>query len=285
MLQSSHSAQLTVLDDFLQHVFLPAKAASLELLVAHLVFPRTNPCSSPSPVDDKTPVTHRTLHHVYPSIIHQFSQLDARAKMSTDGQLSLVCCDARSRVLSFLVLHSVAEEFLHHYSSQPLLLFSWILVRLRHEMLLRRSPTVNPIQSFQRLDFFAHLRSLPTTVEPLRSLSVCNRCCTSASSSRCMSSSMRALHSSECGFVTLCAPSARVVQASHSDVGPYRATSCFRMYQRLCCGVLTIALGKGIIIAGTGGGLTSGSPPMSIHGTPRHFRTNSLSHCWSAVFR
>ena len=96
---------------------------------------------------------------------------------------------------------------------------------------------------------------------------------------------MRALHSSECGFVNLCAPAARVVQASHSGVGPYRATSCFRMYLRLYCGVLTIASGIGITIAGTGGGLTSGSPPMSIHGTPRHFRMNSLSDCWSAVFR
>ena len=60
MLQSSHSGQLTVLDDFLQHVFLASKAASPELLVAPLVFPRHD-------------------------------------------QLSLV----RSRVLSFLVLHSV----------------------------------------------------------------------------------------------------------------------------------------------------------------------------------
>ena len=53
------------------------------------------------------------------------------------------------------------------------------------------------------------------------------------------------------GFVTLCAPAARVVQASHSGVGPYRATSCFRMYLCLCCGVLTIASGIGIITAGT----------------------------------
>ena len=103
------------------------------------------------------------------------------------------------------------------------------------------------------------LRSSPlasTTVELLRSLSGCSRCCTSASSSRCMSSSMRALHSSECGFVTLSAPAARVAQAAHSGVGPYRATSCFRMYLRLCCGVQTIDSGKGITTAGIGGGLT-----------------------------
>ena len=66
--------------------------------------------------------------------------------------------------------------------------------------------------------------------------------------------------------------------------GPYRVASCFRKYLRLCCDVLTIASGKGINTAGTGGGLTSSSCPMSIHGTPRHFRMNSLSHCWSAVF-
>ena len=128
------------------------------------------------------------------------------------------------------VLLTQIEEFLH-YSSQPLFLFSWILVRLRHEMLLRRSPTVDPIQPFQRLDFFAHLLS-STSVEPLRSLSVRKFCCTSVSSSRCMSFSMRALHSSECGFVTFCAPATRVVQASHSGVGPYCATSSFRMYLR-----------------------------------------------------
>ena len=57
-------------------------------------------------------------------------------------------------------------------------------------------------------------------------------CCTSVSSSRCMSFSMRALHSSECGFVTFCVPATRVVQASHSGVGPYCATSSFRMYLR-----------------------------------------------------
>ena len=32
---------------------LASNVANLELLVTHLVFPRTNPCSSPLPVDDK----------------------------------------------------------------------------------------------------------------------------------------------------------------------------------------------------------------------------------------
>ena len=58
---------------------------------------------------------------------------------------------------------------------------------------------------------------------------------------------MGALHSSECGFVTLCAPPARATQASHPGVGPYSATSC---------SVLTIASGAGNTTAGTGG-LTS----------------------------
>ena len=178
-------------------------------------------------------------HIIIKDVIHDF------ALHSSGRQLAILLIFSNLVLFRHLlaqfawVLLTQVEEFLH-YSSQPLFLFSWILVRLRHEMLLRRSPTVNPIQSFQRLDFFAHLRS---TVEPLRSLSVCNRCCTSASSSHCMSSSMRVLHSSECGFVTLCAPAARVVQTSHSGVGPYRATSCFRMYPRFCCGVLTIASG------------------------------------------
>ena len=94
---------------------------------------------------------------------------------------------------------------------------------------------------------------------------------------------MRALRSYECGFVTLCAPPARATQASHPGVGPYRPTSCFRMYLRFCCGVLTSASGAGVTTAGTGGGLTSGSSPMGIHRTPGHFRMNSLSRCWSAV--
>ena len=91
----------------------------------------------------------------------------------------------------------------------------------------------------------------------LRVSSAClraGRCCTNASSSRCISSSMRALHSSECGFVTLCAPPARATQASHPGVGPYRATSCFKLYLRLCCGVQTIASGASITTAGTGAG-------------------------------
>ena len=98
----------------------------------------------------------------------------------------------------------------------------------------------------------------PAVVEPLLSLSACSRCCTNASSSRCMSSSMRALQ---------------------------YATSCFRMYLPLCSGVQTIASGAGTTTAATGGGLTSGSSPMSIHGTPRHFRMKSLSHCRFVVFR
>ena len=69
----------------------------------------------------QTPVTHRTLHQVYPSTIQQFSHLwhtPARRvhwvlvqEMSTHDQLSLVRFDARSRVLSFLVLHSVNLVF------------------------------------------------------------------------------------------------------------------------------------------------------------------------------
>ena len=39
------------------------------------------------------------------------------------------------------------------------------------------------------------------------------------------------------------------------------ATSCFRMYLRLCSGVQTIASGAVTTTAGTGGGLTSGSSP------------------------
>ena len=72
-----------------------------------------------------------------------------------------------------------------------------------------------------------------TTIEPLQSRSVCSRCCTSVSSSRCMSSSIRALHSSECGFVTLCAPAARVVQASHSPQ-LWRSDDCFRYRHHHC---------------------------------------------------
>ena len=171
----------------------------------------------------------------------------------------------------------------HRYSLPLLLLFSWSLVPLRLGVHLRCSLPASLIRLFRRLDPFDHLRSIRRP----SSLSACSRCCTNASSSRCMSSSIRAVHSSECGFVTLCAPRARATQASHPGVGPYRATSCFRMYVRLCCGALTTASGAGITLAGTGGGLASGSgsPPVSIHGTPRHFRMNSLSHWWSAVFR
>ena len=166
-----------------------------------------------------------------------------------------------------------------YYLTQRLFLFSWTLVRLRHEV---ASPPLPDGKPDPTISTSGSLRSSPlasTTVELLRSLSGCSRCCTIASSSRCMSSSMRALHSSECGFVTLSAPAARVAQAAHSGVGPYRAKSCFRMYLRLCCGVQTIDSGKSITTAGIGGGLTH----------PRNSSTSSdddsSSDCWSSVFR
>ena len=143
------------------------------------------------------------------------------------------------------VLLTQAEEFLH-YSSHSLCSCSRGFSCAFATRCFSAAPDDRPDPAISTSGFLRSSSLASTTVEPLRSLSVCNRCCTSVSSSRCMSSSMRALHSSECGFVTLCAPAARVVQASHSGVGPYRATSCFRMYLRLCCGVLTIASGKGI---------------------------------------
>ena len=85
----------------------------------------------------------------------------------------------------------------------------------------------------------------PAVVEPLLSLSACSRR-TNASSSRCMSSSMRALNSYECGFVTLCAPPARAAQAWRRSVPRHilfqnvptpllwRCDNCFRCRHHHC---------------------------------------------------
>ena len=86
-------AIVNLLDDLLQRVLLPAMLPFLSCSSPISFFHAQIPARchhQPTP----KPATHRTLHQMY-------------QEMSTHEQLSLVRFDARSRVLSFLVLHFV----------------------------------------------------------------------------------------------------------------------------------------------------------------------------------
>ena len=102
MLQSSHSGQLTVLDDFLQHVLLPAMLPALScsspISFVHAQIPARRHYQSTPNASDTSACT-KCISGVHWVLVQ---------KMSTHDQLSLVPFDARSRVLSFLVSHSVS---------------------------------------------------------------------------------------------------------------------------------------------------------------------------------
>ena len=98
LLQSSHSGQLTVLDEILQRVLLPSMLPALSFLSPISSF-RTNPCSLPSPIDAKRqwhigPCTKCALpsfNNSRISGIHHFNACTRCSckKMSTHDQLSL----------------------------------------------------------------------------------------------------------------------------------------------------------------------------------------------------
>ena len=87
---------------------------------------------------------------------------------------------------------------LHRYSLPLLLLFSWLGVHLRYSL------PAGLIRPLQRLDSFVHIRSIR---RPSSLSCACLRAAAAAPMRPhhcCTSSSMRVLHSSECGFVTHC---------------------------------------------------------------------------------
>ena len=131
-------------------------------------------------------------------------------------------------------------------------LFQWVHLRLRLGVHLRCSLPAGLIRPLQRLDSFIHSTGSgdrlaspePVCVQPLHH------------------SVLITLHElvHACPALVgmwLCHSLARAPEGLHPGGGTCHATSCFRVYLRLC-GAHTIASDAGITTAGTGGGLTSG---------------------------